>query len=319
VVSAARPAIKAPAAQTVPQKKRPLLWLAALGIGCLGLVCIGVLAGLGFLYFRSQVSPQAQAVLPAETSVVPAVRTEAVATDPAPTPAAQVEPSPTALPPTAPATPTQPSPSAPLPSAQPGLSVQLTFTRWALDYWLSWELGETDFYITDLNQDQSWILALKQPEILVLVIPPEPEAIYARNVSISVKVKPGDPALSGPYGVACHFQDENNYYLVEVQGEMFGIGKVVGGVFTPLTDPYWQQSQFIGDRDGQGFIELGMICIEDSIGVSINGVGEILPIYDPQPSFRGNAAALFGAASPEPVDMLMGIFYFKDLQIESIE
>ncbi len=42
------------------------------------------------------------------------------------------------------------------------------------------------------------------------------------------------------------------------------------------------------------------------------------PIYDPAESFSGGAVALFGASSQEAVDILMGIFYFKDLVIELI-
>ena len=118
--------------------------------------------------------------------------------------------------------------------------------------------------------------------------------------------------------LVCNFQDENNYYLVEIQGENYGIGKMTNGNFTPLSEPYWQKSQFIGNRDANNYIELGVACVDYSIGVSINGLGETYPIDDPDRSFSGGAVALFGASNLGAVDMLMGIFYFKDLVIEEI-
>jgi hypothetical protein len=322
---AARPPTPHPAAR---KQQRPT-WLIPAGIGCLVLLCIGALAVGGFIYFSNRDSGSQDAAVPISSPPIPAAPDVSAPTEIPVEEPATGEPivGPTAMPlPTTqaeePAAPTE-EPVAPTeepvaPPSQGIVSVQQSFTRWLLDYSLQWELGETDVYITDINQDQSWIIGIKTPNSLVAVIPPDPLAYYPRNVNVTVKVKPGDYAAAGPYGLICHFQDENNYYAVEIQGDSYGIGKMVNGNFSPLTDPYWQKSQFIGQRDANDFVELGVACVDYSIGVSINGLGETYPISDPAESFSGGAVALFGASSQEAVDMLMGIFYFKDLVIEEI-
>jgi len=116
-----------------------------------------------------------------------------------------------------------------------------------------------------------------------------------------------------------HLQDEYNYYFVEVWRNQFAIGKVIDNTFTPLTDPYWQDSQFINDVAEDGFVTLRISCFDYSVGVEINGFGEIFPVDDPEESFSSGAVAIFGDSSEEAVDMLMGIFYFKNLEIEQFE
>jgi len=269
---------------------------------------VGVLAIGGYLYFQNQ-SPDPQVVVePLEVTTPPEIAVEppvAVDNPPTQTPIAPMELAPTE--------------QVPVQIPNAAKSPQETFTRWPLDYSLQWELGENDVYITDINQDQSWIIGFKKPESLVMVIPPDPSAYYPAGVNISVKVKPGDWDAAGPYGVMCNFQDENNYYVAEIWGNLYGIGKMVSGVFTPLTEPYWQTSQFIDQAGSDGFVEVGVSCFFYSVGLEINGLGETFPIYDEGESFSGGAAALFGASNQDAVDMLMGIFYFKDLVIEPTE
>ncbi len=276
------------------KKSFPSLLIAIFGAACLGLICVGVLLIGGYLYFQNQ--PE-MVLNPAKTAENPPQRTPVI---------------PTALPPTG----TQVSPTK---QVQPigGIgSPQETFSRWPLDYSLQWELGENDVFITDINQDHSWIIGLKKPESIVMVIPADPSAYYPASVNIRVKVKPGDFASAGPYGVICNFQDENNYYVAEIWKSSYGIGKMQNGVFTPLTEPYWQTSQFISQVGPDGFVEVGVSCFSYSVGLEINGLGETFPVYDAGESFSGGAVALFGASSQEALDMLMGIFYFKDLVIE---
>ncbi|MBE0697076.1 MAG: hypothetical protein IH586_09145, partial [Anaerolineaceae bacterium] len=212
--------------------------------------------------------------------------------------------------------PLEPAPAQPAGKAD---SPQETFTRWPLDYSKQWELAQTDVFITDINQDHSWMIGLKQPESIVIVIPPDPAAHSPGSVNISVKVKSSDFAAAGPYGVLCNYQDENNYYAAEIWGSQFGIGKMENGVYTPLSQPYWQASQFIDQVEPDGFVEVGVSCFSYSVGLEINGLGETFPVYDEGESFSSGAVALFGASSQEPADMLMGIFYFKDLVIEPMK
>ena len=301
--------------------KRSLPWLLpAIGIGCLGLLCVGVLVVGGVFFLRNKEYLPQEAAAPAISTPL---STKIRAAEPSATPMVELAIEPTVTPVKEPAL--EPTPLPTVPPEEPAApsegeihTAQQYFARWSLDYSLQWELGQTDVYITDINQDQSWIIGLKKPESLVMVIPPNPSAYYLRNAVITMKVKPADFTSSGPYGVLCHFQDENNFYLVEIQGDSYGIGKMVNGMFIPLTEPYWQKSQFIGDRDASDFVELGVACVDHTIGVSINGLGETYPIDDPARSFSGGAVALFGASGQEAVDMLMGIYYFKDLVIEGI-
>jgi len=292
------------------RKSRPSWLIPVLGVGCLGILCVGILAIGGYIYLQNQTPGSGVAIGPQEPAALPEVASEPtdaveVGTPPTPTSTMLVEP-PADEPP-----PDQPS--------GPVGSPQETFTRWPMDYSLQWELGENDLFITDINQDQSWIIGLKKPEIIVMVIPPDLSAYYPADVYIRVKVRPGDFATAGPYGVMCNFQDENNYYVAEIWGNSFGIGKMENGVFTPLTDPYWQTSQFISEVGPDGYVEIGLSCFEYSIGFETNGFGELFPVYDEAESFSGGAVALFGASSQEAVDMMMGTFYFKDLLIETLE
>lgn len=300
------------------EKKQNLTWLV-IGIGCLSLFCIGALVVGGFFFLREQGYFSQESVTPVLSTPLP---TQMLAAEPTASPVKQSIAEPTEIPEEIAIEPT-PLPTAPpeelsTPSTAAIVSAQQVFSRWSLDYSRQWELSQTDVYITDINQDHSWVISLTKPESLVMVIPPHPSAYYSGGVNITVNVKPGDFVAAGPYGVLCHFQDANNYYLVEIQGDSYGIGKMVDGLFAPLTEPYWQKSQFIGDRGANDFIELGVTCVDYSIGVSINGLGETYPMDDPARSFSGGAVALFGASSQEAVDMLMGIFYFKDLVIEPI-
>jgi hypothetical protein len=307
------------------QRRRGPYWLILAVTGCLALLCVAILLVLGILYLRDRDSgfepssvPETSTPLPATTQVNSPTVTLAAQGELVEPTAAQIEPTAAQIEAPVLETPT-PVVLQAGPAGTGNLSSQQQFTRWFLDYSLLWELGETDVYITDINQDQSWVIGLKQPQSLVLVIPPHPQAYYPRNVSVTVNVKPGDLVAAGPYGLACHFQDENNYYLVEIQGDSYGIGKIMQGTFTPLTEPYWQASQFIEWRDGDGFVELGVTCADYAIGVSINGLGETYPVDDPGQSFSGGAVLLMTGSSQQPIDMLMGIFYFKDLVIEPFD
>jgi hypothetical protein len=245
--------------------------------------------------------------------------TEVVAVPPTETPLSEQEPSPTAKPTIAPT-------QEPTPTKKPlnpvASEAQETFNQQLLDFSAGWDFVETDIYRTDINQDGSWIIALKQPESLVAFIPPDRGAVNAERiafVTITFKVRPADAATAGPYGVMCSLQDENNYYVVEILNKSYGIGKMVGGKFTPMTDPYWQTSQFIGDSDENGYSEISVTCDGFSVGLMINGLGETFPVYDEEENFISGSAALFGASSQEAQDMLMGVFYFKDLFIERIQ
>jgi hypothetical protein len=317
-----------PAPQQVPQgapppvntgKKRSPIWvILGVVIGCLAIACIvvSVVGGIYYLRNRSNSLPEINyivsetpAPLPTETPlVIDTPTSEPVVTDiPTSTPTTQ---------PTEQETQSMGSESLPQPDL---ITTHLSFSRWPLDYSLGWEIGETDVYITDINQDQSWIIGIKKPQSIVLVVPPHPLTFTNGNMLANVKVKAGDFSSAGPYGLICNLQDENNYYFVEVWGNQFAVGKLEDNFFTPLTDPYWQESQFIGDIEPDGFVNLGISCSDYSIGVIINGFGETFPVYDPGESFSSGAVAVFGASSQEAVDMLMGIFYFKDLVIEEIQ
>ena len=295
--------VYSPAPYPVAARKKsfPSLLIAIFGVGCLGLICVGALVIGGYLNFQN---PPEMTGNPIKATVNPIPQAPAVPPAEPPSSATQVPPA--GIPPT----------EEQVQSIGKVGSPQETFSRWPLDYSLQWELGENDIFITDINQDHSWVIGFKKPESIVMVIPPDSSAYYSASVNIRVKIKPGDFASAGPYGVMCNFQDENNYYVAEIWKSSYGIGKMQNGVFTPLTEPYWQTSQFISQVGPDGFVEVGVSCFSYSVGLEINGLGETFPVYDPGENFSGGAVALFGASSQEVMDMLMGIFYFKDLVIE---
>jgi len=321
-------------AQAQPAKRRKTGLIIGLVVGGVALCCVvlAVILVVTGAFVLPTAKVQQPVTIEEPVEIIPqemAVEDTAAVEDVAPTEVADVSPTETPI--------KEPEPSAtlkateaptrePAPTQKPlnpvASEAQENFSRNLLDFSAGWDFVETDIYRTDLNQDGSWIIALKQPESLVAFIPPDRGAVNAEKiafVTITFKVRAADAATAGPYGVMCSLQDENNYYAVEILNDQYGIGKMVGGNFTPMTDPYWQKSQFIGDSDENGYIEMSVTCDGYSVGLMINGLGETFPVFDEEENFISGSAALFGAASQEAQDMLMGVFYFKDLFIERIQ
>jgi hypothetical protein len=134
-----------------------------------------------------------------------------------------------------------------------------------------WYEGSTDNYDAGYFQG-SYTLGVKKAKYFFVSLLPNPFPQPIQNIIISVNAKtaPGGPA---EVGVVCGYQDIDNFYLSAVRGDQFYIGKMVGGVWTYLTSPDMQPLiAFTPAQDG--YLTIGMSCINSFIVLEVNGVGQ---------------------------------------------
>jgi hypothetical protein len=176
---------------------------------------------------------------------------------------------------------------------------------------------DTDQYRTDISQRGDWAIGVKQTEITVAVIPPIQAAAEAEDVLIKMDV--ATSATDQIAGVRCQVQDDKNYYQVSFKNKQFAIGRVVDGKLTPLTEPYWKDSQFIGSEGMPGGANVTVTCQGSSIGVSVEDMGEIPLVSDPDNRFQRGKIALFAAPAENLTDEFYSFAIFNNLTIEIIQ
>jgi hypothetical protein len=185
-----------------------------------------------------------------------------------------------------------------------------------LDYSDQWQVEDTDQYRTDISQRGDWAIGVKQADMSVAVISPGQAAAGVENVLITMDV--ATSAADQIAGVRCQVQDEKNYYQVSFKNKQFAIGRVVDGQLTPLTEPYWKDSQFIGTEGLPGGTNVTVTCQGSSIGVTIEGMGEIPLVSDPDDRFQQGKIALFAAPAEKMTDEFFSFAIFNNLTIETL-
>ena len=259
-----------PAAAPTNKKTLPII----LGVvGCLGIVCIGLVVLGSVLFFRNaaaveetpqvlQVAPTQvrQPTLPVAQPTLAPLATQALASTEA-------------------AAPTQPS----LPTAvsQP-TQAEVQFAVWPADI----EQSSTDGYFSDNfsdngydwaeaeNSDRIWGFEdghygfhLFEPDYSIWAY--LPIEFTPNTIGFDAAVQPGFE--QGGYGVLCHYQDEDNFYFVSVDpwNREYSIGYVLNGEYETLMNEMWMPSQYL-NQSAHAVNSLMVSCDADMITLFIN-------------------------------------------------
>ncbi len=300
-------------AYSKPAGKKFTWVIPIVGVGCLVMLCIAAFIVGGILMYSSnelaEVSPVEDQIEISE----PMESEELVLEDEQPevlTDTSETAPDSIS---TAPATEAEPLPT----QTQEPAFIEDTSAATEdilLDYSDQWQVEDTDQYRTDISQRGDWAIGVKQDALSAAVIPPGQATGRSGNVLITMDVSTG--AADQIAGVRCQVQDERNYYQVSFKNNQFAVGRVVDGVLTPLTEPYWKDSQFMEPDGMTGGANVTVTCQGSSIGVSIEGMGEIPLVSDPDDRFQKGQIALFAAPAEKMTDEFFSFAIFNNLTIE---
>ena len=254
-------------------------WGIVLGIGCVGLLCIGILGVGGFAYFYLQ-EPSTQVV------------TEVVSTVPPP---ATEGPAPTDLPVLPELTLSvnpEPTSSGSSLTGNQELDEFRLYDDFSSDA-LGWPVAD-DGKIILKYEDEQYSFQVREPNYYDWAY--VPVDFTPTDLWFDVKGIPGPQ--NGTFGVFCQFQDADNYYYVEFDlGERaYLVGQFVDGqdiVLTPenAQGQYWQEASALDSSPG-AVNRIGISCYQNFFSLFINGEW----IVDVNP--------------PEPVDNLGSMAFF---------
>lgn len=186
-----------------------------------------------------------------------------------------------------------------------------------LDYRDEWTLADLHAYTTDFFQQGAWMIGVKQPGVLVAAMPPPQPEAWQSNYAVSVDISVNSPFDTA--GILCQVQDENNYYQVSFRNDQYAVAKVLNGELIPLTDPYWQTSQFIPPGGLMAGASVSVACMGSGIGVSVEGLGEAPMISDPDDSFTSGAVAVFAQGEDQVTGLYYSLAEFKNFMVESMQ
>jgi cytoskeletal protein RodZ len=301
--------------QNKPTGKKPAWIIPLIGIGCLIMLCIAAFVVGGILMYSSNGQAEISTVEAQAEESDPVVSEEPEIEDeqpeiPTDTPISLPDSTSTTA-----ATEVEPLPTQ---TEKPVVmeEVPVATKDILLDYSDQWQVEDTDQYRTDISQRGDWAIGVKQADMSVAVISPGQAAAGVENVLITMDV--ATSAADQIAGVRCQVQDEKNYYQVSFKNKQFAIGRVVDGQLTPLTEPYWKDSQFIGTEGLPGGTNVTVTCQGSSIGVSIEGMGEIPLVSDPDDRFQQGKIALFAAPAEKMTDEFFSFAIFNNLTIETL-
>ena len=298
------PAPKQPVKSAAPPK-RSLAWLLPVGVGCVALVCmcLFVIAGYFFLQRPASSSQAATAtqvaeILPAATEVPPQPDTPAE-TQPSeptdwPTAAAPTEtPWPTAEPTEAPS---------PTPEDQAFTGKQYREEEAIFDDFSSTALGWPEYNdgITVLQyEDGAYSFQINEGDYYDWVY--APVDFWPNAIQFEVWGEPGPQ--EGTFGVMCQYQDENNYYYVEIDlgTREFVMAVNRNGEHTPLTIPdeygqYWLSADPLKAYP-EDINRIDLTCYQDFMVLLIN-TGLVYHANIPEPFTAPGEIAFFVYANP---------------------
>jgi len=154
-----------------------------------------------------------------------------------------------------------------------------------------WPMANNSSYTVGYSPQQDYLLKIMAADQYVFMTPPENLSLPYKNVVLKVEIRQ-DNLPESSYGVLCSFQDNSNYYGIEIKNRQYKISKVVSGVATALTLPEWKKASNIEFVDVRGYVHLSVTCSNSSIGVDFNGQSQPV-IVDSSPAFQGGNVAIF--------------------------
>lgn len=268
----------------VKPKKRNGWGLALGGLGCLVILCAGMITAAAML-----ISARVKTAAPIEPSAAPTAVSERVppTLTSVPRRIPTAEPQPT-LPPTQALTRTQP------PAAwSPDIGQERTNTRVSDDFTnghLGWaNVKDDQRFLGILNGH--YAMHLYQPNSSTWV--DLPGEFTPTTIAFEAAVLPGHD--QGAYGVICHYQDERSYHFVSIDplNRQYAIGRRVNGEDQALMGERWMPAQYLNEMPYAVNI-IQVSCGPDTISLSINN------------QLEGQAAA--GAVTPGPAALRVETF-----------
>ena len=256
-----------PQAMAVPQMPRRFPWWALiLGIGCLGLVCLAVIAAGGLAYFSDLniVLP----ALPAQGGPATPILAPSMV---APTlPAQPAQPTNLPAPTPVPSSTTVPMDSGPALTGDQRLDDHSLYDDFSSEA-LGWPVAE-DSTIVLKYENQAYSFQITEPDYYDWAYFPVDFIPY--EIWFDVQGLAGKQ--DGTFGIFCQFQDADNYYYVEfdLQDNSYLVGQFVNGEDIPLTEQnsagqYWQSTSALKSPPTSAN-RIGVSCYLDSITIFIN-------------------------------------------------
>ncbi|TAK12250.1 MAG: serine protease [Anaerolineae bacterium] len=93
--------------------------------------------------------------------------------------------------------------------------------------------------------------------------------LFEANIIMSVDVRFVDPVGDADYGFICRYVDNDNFYGLELTEDgFFAIWRYLNGEYTALVD--WETSDEV--PTGSGVRTITAACIDDYLGLAVNGV-----------------------------------------------
>jgi hypothetical protein len=235
-------------------EQRRFPWLAViLGLGCAGVLCVGVLvAGGGAAFFLTQRS--ASPSVPEPVFTVPVVTPETL-------------PNPTQ---TVPSPPPAPTDSILTLTGDQRLDDHSLFDDFSSEA-LGWPVYADGVTIMKY-ENQAYSIQIAEPAVYDWAYFPVNFIPY--EIWFDVQGLPGQQ--DGTFGVFCHFQDPENYYYVEfdLETNSYVIGQYVEDKYVPLTEQnaqgqYWQEASALKSPP-TSVNRIGVSCYLNSITLFIN-------------------------------------------------
>jgi hypothetical protein len=244
-VPAAPPPSYAPVRQPYPvpppvQKKRGSPCLI-IGLVLLVLVvCIGIVAVVGYIIVQG-IGPASTGIA---TAVVGAMPTQAVLLS-------------------------TPAPADPVTSQSANESQYLNDHSIYDDFsssTLGWKEGSSDIGAWGYA-DGGYFINVAQPEYMVWKFPP----VNFQPTTAEFDVWSPSGPQGGTYGVICHFQDQDNFYFVEIDqaGNSYSFGQYAAGEQIILSNPEWKTATFL-KTNSQDANHIMVGCDSDMLSLFIN-------------------------------------------------
>lgn len=228
-------------------------WLKViLGVGCVSILCIGILLAGGVAFFMTQRSEIISVPEPVVTVVVV-------------TPTNEME-----VPPPSPAPAPSPTDSGPTLTGNQHLDEYSLYDDFSSDA-LNWPLYDDGKTILKY-EEEAYSIQIAEPDYLDWVYIPVDFVPYEMWFDVQGLTSSQD----GTFGVFCHYQDVDNYLYVEFDLGInsYNIGQVVDGEFVVLMkqlgeDEYWYETDALKSAP-ESVKRIGVSCYLDSITLFIN-------------------------------------------------
>jgi hypothetical protein len=250
-------------------EQRNFPWLPVLlGVGCVAILCVGVLVvGGGAAFFITQRSTSQ-----VETDATVIVPEEALESTERPSPIREpttIEPTITS-PPNAAPTMVEPTTAGPGLTGSQVLEEYYLFDDFSSDA-LGWPIYDDGKTVLKY-ENQAYSFQILEPDYYDWVYIP----VDFSPPEIWFDVQGPSGSQDGTFGVFCRFQDEENYYYVEfdLADNTYVIGQILNGEFVPLTEEdesgqYWRSASPL-HASPTAINRIGVGCYKDIITLFVN-------------------------------------------------